>query len=157
MSKSIVAYFSCTGTTQRVAETLAQAIGAELYEIEPREPYTSADLNWNNKKSRSSVEMDDPKSRPELGSTLPDLTGCTHLFVGFPIWWYTAPHIINSFLEACKPQGLKVIPFCTSGGSGITRACKEIAPSCPGAEVVSGRHFSAAASAAELKSWAEGI
>ena len=116
MSKSLVAYFSVTGTTKQVAQNLAEAIGADLYEIKPEVAYTTADLNWTNKQSRSSVEMADMSSRPAIQKPLPDMK-YNVLYVGFPIWWYRAPSIINTFLESFDLTDVVVIPFATSGGS----------------------------------------
>jgi len=99
MSKKLVAYFTATGTTKKAAERLAKAAGADLFEIKPTIPYTSADLNWMDKKSRSSVEMNDPDSRPEIVETLPNMADYDTVFIGFPIWWYVAPHIIHTFVE----------------------------------------------------------
>lgn len=118
MSKTMVAYFSPTGTTKRLAEKVAKATGGDLFEIRPVEPYTSADLNWNDTKSRSSVEMNDRASRPAIAE-LPDVAGYDTVFVGFPIWWYTAPHIIWVFVEQAELAGKTVVTFATSGGSSM--------------------------------------
>ena len=117
MSKTLVAYFSASGVTRRVAENLATAAGADIYEIRPAVPYTSADLNWMDKKSRSTVEMKDKSSRPELADTDADIASYDKIFVGFPIWWYTAPTIINTFLESYDFSGKTIVLFATSGGS----------------------------------------
>lgn len=122
MSMNLIAYFSASGTTERVAQRMAQASGADLYEITPAQPYTSADLNWMDKTSRSSVEMNDPSSRPAIADTDADIAGHDTIFVGFPIWWYIAPTIINTFLEAYDFAGKKIVLFATSGGSGFGRA-----------------------------------
>lgn len=119
MSKKLVAYFSASGNTARLAKDLAQTAGADLYEIRPAVPYTSEDLNWQNKQSRSSVEMNDKSSRPELADTNANITAYDTIFVGFPVWWYTAPTIINTFLESYDFSGKTVVLFATSGGSGI--------------------------------------
>ena len=118
MSKKLVAYFSASGTTKEAAERLAKAAGADLFEIKPTIPYTSADLNWMDKKSRSSVEMNDPDSRPEIAETMPNMADYNTVFIGFPIWWYVAPHIIHTFLESYDFSGKTLVPFATSGGSG---------------------------------------
>ena len=118
MSKILVAYFSASGETARLAKTLAGVTGGDLFEIRPQTAYTAADLDWNNAKSRSSVEMNDPKSRPAMAET-PWLAGYDTVFVGFPIWWYQAPRIIETFLESYDFSGKTVIPFATSGGSGM--------------------------------------
>lgn len=154
MNKTLVAYFSASGTTARAAETLAHAIGAELYDISPAQRYTDADLNWHDKQSRSSLEMNDPAARPALKETPPDLTGYDTVFVGFPIWWYTAPRVILSFLEACDLAGKKVVPFATSGGSGMGSIAKDIASSCPGADVLPGKLLNGRLNSSELSRWA---
>lgn len=115
MKKTLVAYFSATGTTKRVAQKLAKAAGADLYEIEPAQPYTAADLDWTNKQSRSSVEMKDLKSRPAIANKVEDMKKYEIIYVGFPIWWYTAPTIINTFIESYDLKGKTVIPFATWG------------------------------------------
>ena len=122
MSKKIVAYFSASGTTAKVAKNLANAAGAELYEIKPAVPYSRADLNWQDKHSRSSVEMRDKSSRPELADTDANIAEYETVFIGFPIWWYIAPTIINTFLEAYDFSGRKIVLFATSGGSGFGKA-----------------------------------
>ena len=115
MSKTLVAYFSASGETARLAKTLAQAAGGDLYAIVPEQAYTSADLNWNDKHSRSSLEMNDPASRPAIAGKVPDMGGYDTVFVGFPIWWYVAPTIVKTFLESYDFSGKTVIPFATSG------------------------------------------
>ena len=119
MSRKLVAYFSASGVTAKVAETLAEAIGADIYEIEPAVPYSKADLDWTNQKSRSSVEMSDPTSRPAIAGKRDNMDDYDTVFVGFPIWWYVAPTIINTFLESYDLTGKTIIPFATSGGSGM--------------------------------------
>ena len=119
MSKKLVAYFSASGVTAKVAETLAEAIGADIFEIEPKVPYTEADLNWMDKKARSTIEMNDPVSRPEIAIKRDNMKDYDTIFVGFPIWWYVAPTIINTFLESYDLTGKTIIPFATSGGSDI--------------------------------------
>lgn len=155
MSKQLVAYFSATGTTKKAAERLAKAIGADLFEIKPAVPYTKADLNWMDKHSRSSVEMNDPKSRPAITGMPEDLSAYDTVFVGFPIWWYVAPTIINTFLEGGDFSGKKLIPFATSGGSGMGSTNKTLAPSCKGAKLLEGKVFKLSASADALRTWAE--
>ena len=123
MSKKIlVAVFSASGVTKRVGEEIARAAGADFYEIVPRDIYTSADLDWMNKKSRSSVEMNDPSARPEISGAVADMAAYDTVIVGFPIWWGVAPRIIETFLESYDFSGKKIIPFCTSGGSGVGRS-----------------------------------
>lgn len=154
MSNKLVAYFSATGTTAKVAQTLADAIGADLYEITPEVPYTSSDLNWNDKQSRSSQEMNDKSSRPAISGKVKNMAQYTTIFVGFPIWWYVAPTIINTFLEQYDLAGKTVIPFATSGGSSMGQTNAGLAPSCPGADLKEGKRFAAHTSAAELEKWA---
>ena len=133
MSKKLVAYFSASGITKKAAEKLAKEQGADLFEIRPVQPYTDADLNWNNSQSRSSVEMKDSSSRVEIAARVPDMAGYDEIFLGFPIWWGVAPHIINSFLEDYDLTGKTITPFATSGGSGYGRSNEELKPSAPGA------------------------
>ncbi len=118
--KVLVAYFSATGTTARTAQKVANAIGGELYTITPAQPYTDADLDWHDKQSRSSVEMNDPKARPALGGKRLDVSNYDVVFIGYPIWWNLAPRIINTFIESHDLKGKTVIPFATSGSSSIT-------------------------------------
>lgn len=129
--KALVAYFSCSGVTKGVAESLAEVVGADLFEIEPEEPYTDADLDWTNKQSRSTVEMNDPSSRPAIKSAVVDMSSYEVVFVGFPIWWYVAPTIINTFLESYDFAGKTIVPFCTSGGSGVGRTGEVLQALCP--------------------------
>ena len=130
MPKKLVAYFSAGGVTKKVAERLAAAAGADLFEIEPAVPYTVADLDWTNKKSRSSVEMNDPASRPEIARRLDSLEEYDTVFLGLPIWWYVAPTIINTFLESYDFAGKTIIPFATSGGSGLGKTVEVLKPLC---------------------------
>lgn len=139
MSKALVAYFSATGTTEDVARALAQAAGADTFRIEPAVPYTSADLDWRNKKSRSSLEMADAKSRPEIREAAPNLDAYDVVFVGFPIWWYVAPTIVNAFLESGDFSGKKIVPFATSGGSGMGGTVAALKLSAPNAEFAAGK------------------
>ena len=139
MNKRLVAYFSASGNTARLAKNLAEAAGADLYEIRPAVPYTSADLNWQNKQSRSSVEMSDHSSRPELADKNADIAAYDTIYVGFPVWWYIAPTIINSFLESYDFSGKKIILFATSGGSGFGKAVENLKPSAPDAEIIEGK------------------
>lgn len=131
MSKKLVAYFSASGVTAKVAETLAEAIGADIFEIEPKVPYTEADLNWMDKKARSTIEMNDPVSRPEIAIKWDNMKDYDTIFVGFPIWWYVAPTIINTFLESYDFSGKTVIPFATSGGSGMGKTDAVLHALCP--------------------------
>ena len=155
MSKKLVAYFSASGVTARAAKELAKAANADLYEIRPEVPYTSADLDWMNKKSRSSLEMNDPSSRPALADTSADIAGHDVIFVGFPIWWYTAPTIIKSFLEAYDFGGKVIVPFATSGGSGLGKTAKTLQEVVPSATVKEGKMLNGRVHAADLKTWAE--
>ena len=139
MSKKLVAYFSATGTTKEAAERLAKATGADLFEIRPTIPYTSADLNWMDKKSRSSVEMSDPSSRPEIAEKIPNPADYDTVFLGFPIWWYVAPRIINTFVESYDFTGKTLVPFATSGGSGMGRTVDELQKLCPNANWKAGK------------------
>jgi len=139
MRKKLVAYFSASGKTAALAKTLAQASDADLYEIKPAEPYTSADLNWQNKQSRSSVEMSDKSSRPALADKSADIAAYDTIYVGFPIWWYIAPTIINSFLESYDFSGKRIILFATSGGSGFGKAVTSLQPSAPDATIIEGK------------------
>ena len=151
----LVAYFSATGTTAKAAKALASAVGADLYEIKPAVPYTSADLNWRDRHSRSSVEMNDPSSRPELTDYHANIAGYDRIFLGFPIWWYTAPTVVRSFLESYDFTGKTIILFATSGGSGLGKTAKELASSCPGAAIEDGRLLNGNPAEAALKQWAE--
>ena len=155
MSKMLVAYFSASGTTAKAAKNLAEAAGADLYEIKPAAPYTSADLDWMNKKSRSSVEMNDPSSRPELADKDANVADYDTILLGFPIWWYVAPTIINSFLESYDFTGKKIVLFATSGSSGFGKTVQNLTPSCPGATIKEGKLLNGGLSASDLKKWVE--
>ena len=157
MSKKLVACFSASGVTASVAKKLADAVGADLYEIRPRVPYTPADLNWNDKASRSSVEMRDKSSRPELADKSAKIAGYDVVFLGFPIWWYVAPTIINTFLESYDFSGKTIVLFATSGGSGFGEAVSGLKPSAPGAAIREGKVFRRSVSVDELKKWAESL
>lgn len=139
MSKKLVAYFSVSGVTKRYAEKLANVTGADLFEIKPSVPYTSADLNWQNSNSRSSVEMKNPDSRPEIAEKLSDMDSYDTVFVGFPIWWYVAPTIIDTFLESYDFSGKTVIPFATSGGSEMGKTADVLRKVCPDADIHDGK------------------
>ena len=155
MSKTLVAYFSASGTTAGVAKDLASAIGADLYRIQPAVPYTQADLNWMNKKSRSSIEMNDKSSRPELSDADADVAAYDTIYLGFPIWWYVAPTIINTFLESYDFSGKKIVLFATSGGSGFGKTAAGLKPSVsPDTEIVEGEILN---SASALKQWEESL
>ena len=137
--KTLVAFFSATGTTKRKAAELAKEAHADLYEIRPAVPYTREDLNWMNKKSRSSIEMDDRSSRPELAETEHDFSGYDEIFIGFPIWWYTAPTIINTFLETFDLKDKKIMLFATSGGSDIGTAVEDLRKLYPELNIAGGK------------------
>lgn len=139
MSKKLVAYFSASGVTKRYAEKLANVTGADLFEIKPSVPYTSADLNWQNSNSRSSVEMKNPDSRPEIAEKLSDMDSYDTVFVGFPIWWYVAPTIIDTFLESYDFSEKTVIPFATSGGSEMGKTADVLRKVCPDADIRDGK------------------
>ena len=153
----LVAYFSATGTTAKAAKALADALGGALYEIKPAVPYTSADLNWMDKNSRSSVEMKDPRSRPALRDTDAPVSGHDVIFLGFPVWWYVAPTILNTFLEAYDFTSKTIVLFATSGGSGLGKSAAGLRPSAPGARILDGRMLNGRLSEGELKAWAEGL
>ena len=155
MSRKLVAYFSASGVTRKVAEALAGAAGADLYEIRPQIPYSSADLNWMDKKSRSSVEMNDISSRPALADTAAGIEEYDVIFIGFPVWWYTAPAIIRTFLEAYDFSGKVIVPFATSGGSGLGDTAKTLQKLVPAAAVKDGKLLNGRLNAGELKKWAD--
>jgi flavodoxin len=155
MSKALVAFFSASGVTKKLSEKLANAIGADLFEIVPEQLYTDADLNWRDKQSRSSVEMNDRSCRPAISSKVGEISGYDVVFVGFPVWWYREPSIIDTFVESYDFSGKTIVPFATSGGSDIGDSGKNIAELAKGAKVDAGRKFSANASEADLKAWAE--
>ena len=157
MSKKLVAYFSASGVTAKVAETLAEAIGADIFEIEPKVPYTEADLNWMDKKARSTIEMSDPASRPEIAAKRDNMKDYDAIFVGFPIWWYVAPTIINTFLESYDLTGKTIIPFATSGGSDIGKTNERLTPSCKGAKLLNGKVFKHNVGHKELATWVDGL
>ncbi len=154
MSKKLVAYFSASGVTAKAAQTLAKTIGADLYEIKPEAPYSSADLDWTDKKSRSSVEMNNPASRPAIAGKVSNMEDYDVIFVGFPIWWYVAPTIINTFLESYDFSGKTIIPFATSGGSGMGKTNEKLLPSCQGATLLQGKMLNGRLDTATLKEWA---
>ena len=155
MSNKLVAYFSASGVTKSVAERLAKAAGADLFEIVPEDIYTSDDLNYMDPRSRSSVEMKDRNARPGISSKVGDMAQYDVIFVGFPIWWYREPSIIDTFMEAYDFSGKTVVPFATSGGSGLGEAPANMAKLAAGARVENGKRFSASVSSQEVKAWAE--
>ncbi|MBQ6619051.1 MAG: NAD(P)H-dependent oxidoreductase [Thermoguttaceae bacterium] len=153
MSKALVTYFSASGVTAKLAKRLAEAVGADLFEIKPETPYTNADLNWQNSQSRSSVEMNDRASRPAIAEKIADMARYDVVFVGFPVWWYREPSIIDTFMEAYDFSGKTVVPFATSGMSGIGDSGKNMQALAPGAKVDAGKRFDANASEKELADW----
>ena len=155
--KKIVAFFSATGSTGEIANNLAEVTGAEIYEIKPETPYTSQDLNWNNSSSRSSVEMQDKNSRPALSDKSANISDAEIIFLGFPIWWYVAPHIINSFLESYDFSGKKIILFATSGGSGFGETVANLQPSAPNAKIIEGKVFRSGTDKATLKNFVDSL
>lgn len=157
MSKKLVAYFSASGITGSVAKKLAEAVSADLYEIKPAVPYTREDLNWNNSNSRSSIEMHNKTSRPEIADKNAKIESYDVIFLGFPVWWYVAPTIINTFLEAYDFSGKTIILFATSGGSGFGNTVAELKPSAPGAVIREGKLLNRRNSVEELRKWAESL
>ncbi len=153
MKKALVAYFSASGVTGKVAQALAQAAGADLFEIRPEVPYTAADLDWHDKTSRSTLEMQDPASRPAIGETLENMADYDVVFVGFPIWWYVAPTIVSTFLESYDFSGKTVIPFATSGGSGMGKTDSVLHALCPDTVQWRSGKLLNMASEKELKDW----
>ena len=156
MSKKLVAYFSASGVTAKVADMLADAVGADIYEIRPEVPYTKADLNWMDKNSRSSIEMADKTIRPEIAESNVKIEKYDVIFLGFPIWWYVAPTIINTFLESADFSGKKIILFATSGGSKFGKTVEELKVSVPDScEIVEGKLLNGKQSIASVKEWVD--
>lgn len=157
MTNKLVAYFSATATTEKAAKNLAAAIDADLFEIEPAQRYSDANLNWNDKRSRSSVEMGDEACRPALAAIVDNIGSYDTVFVGFPVWWYVEPRIIDTFLEAHDFTGKAIVPFATSGGSGLGKAPERMQQLVPGANVLAGKMLNGRLNMAELKTWAENL
>ena len=157
MATSLVAYFSASGTTARAAEALARAASADLFEIAPADPYTAADLDWTDRSSRSTKEMNDGANRPTLAVDAPPLDGYDTIFVGFPIWWYVEPRIIDTFLESADFAGKTIVPFATSGGSGLGKAPERMASLTPGATVLPGKLLNGGPSETTLRTWIENL
>lgn len=151
--KILIAYFSASGVTARVAKEMADAVGADLYEICPAQPYTSADLDWMDKKSRSTVEMNDPDCRPEIAKPVQDMGQYDTVMIGFPVWWYVEPRIVDSFLESYDFSGKTLIVFATSGGSGIGKAEDSVKAHCPAANWVKGKLLNGSGAS----EWAKGV
>lgn len=158
MSKKLVAYFSASGVTANAAKALANAAGADLYEIRPEIPYTNADLNWMDKNSRSSVEMKDKTYRPAIADRDAKIENYDIIFIGFPIWWYVAPTIINTFLETYDFANKTIVLFATSGGSGFGKTVQELKPSVsPTTDIIEGKLLNGRISEDALTSWIESI
>lgn len=155
MSKKLVAYFSASGVTKAAAGRLAKVANADLFEIQPAVPYTKADLDWTNKKSRSSVEMNHPDSRPEIANKLPNMEDYDTVFIGFPIWWYVAPTIINTFVESYDFSGKTLVPFATSGGSSMGKTVEVLKPLCSASAKWDKGKMLNRVSEQDLKNWAE--
>lgn len=155
MARTLVAYFSATGTTKKLAERLAGVLDAGLFEIEPAEPYSLPDLDWTNRSSRSTVEMNDPASRPAITGDVGNLSDYDTVFLGFPVWWYTAPHIVNTFVERNSLDGKVVVPFCTSGSSGYGNCSQTIRKAAPKATWLPGTRLEGNASERALRKWVD--
>ena len=153
----LVVYFSATGTTKGVAEKIAGIIGADTYEIKAAQEYTDADLNWNDSNSRSTKEQNDSSVRPEIGSEAVSLDGYTTIYIGYPIWWGEEPRIMDTFVESYNFDGITLIPFCTSGGSGIGRSGQNLADNAGSGTWIDGKRFGAGASEDEIRSWIDGL
>lgn len=153
MSRTLVTYFSASGVTAGKAKSLAEAAGADWYEIKPEVPYTSADLNWMDKRSRSSVEMNDKSSRPAIVKDGVNISDYDTIFIGFPIWWYTAPTIINTFIEAYDFGGKTIIPFATSGSSGVEKCVKDLQATYPNLAIKRGKLLNGSVNKDTLKGW----
>lgn len=157
MKKALVAYFSASGVTAEVAKKLANAVEADVYEIQPEVPYVPADLNWMDKQARSTIEMHNKSIRPAIADRDAKIEEYDVIYLGFPIWWYVAPTIINTFLEAYDFSGKTIVLFATSGGSGFGNTVQELEGSCPGARIIEGSILSSRQSEADLKKWADGL
>ena len=158
MSKKLVAYFSASGVTTGVAKTLAEAADADIYEIRPEVPYTKADLDWQDTKSRSTLEMKDPTSRPAIADKNVNISEYDVVFVGFPIWWYVAPTIINTFLESYDFSGKTIVPFATSGGSGLGKTNEKLLPSISDTAILKeGKLLNGKQSKEALATWVESL
>lgn len=158
MSRILVTFFSASGVTKKVASKLASVLNADLHEIVPKKPYSKEDLDWTNEKSRSTIEMKKDKSiRPAIANKVENMEQYDVIYIGFPIWWYIAPTIINTFLEQYNLTGKKIIPFATSGISGMGNTNKELRPSCVGAELLDGKRLSKDVSEIELKNWVSSL
>ena len=158
MSKKLIAYFSCSGVTKSVAENLAEVTNGDIYEIMPKEAYTNADLNWMDKSSRSTLESKNNLSRPEIAGKVENMEDYDVIFLGFPIWWYVAPKIINTFLESYDFSGKTIVTFCTSGGSSMGKTLQELKLSCLNdTKWIDGKRFSRNTSVEELRNWVDNL
>lgn len=155
--KTLVAYFSAGGVTAKAAKALAEAANADLFEIVPETPYSKADLNWMDRKSRSTVEMNDRSCRPAIASKVADMAQYGRVFVGFPVWWYREPSVIDTFLEQYDFSGRTLIPFCTSGGSGLGESADNFRRLAPGARVLEGKRLTHRDSAESLRAWVDSL
>lgn len=155
--KALVAYFSATNTTEGVAETIADSLGADLYEITPEDPYTDADLDYHDDKSRSTIEMNDSNARPEISGSVENMDQYDVVFIGYPIWWGEAPRILNTFVESYDFSGKTVVPFCTSGGSGVGSSAKNLEKLTSGATWLSGTRLNGGASHSSIVEWINGL
>lgn len=155
--KPLVVYFSATGTTKGVAQKIASALGADIYEIKPAQPYTADDLNYSDSNSRSTREQNDSAARPAISGSAPSFAGYDRIYIGYPIWWGEEPRIMDTFVESYNFSGITMIPFCTSGGSGVGRSDSNLANRAGSGNWKSGRRFSSGVSESEIKSWADGI
>lgn len=153
----LVAYFSATGTTEGVAENIAAGLNADLYEIVPQEPYTDADLNYNDDDSRSTIEMNDPDARPAISGSVENMEQYDIVFIGYPIWWGEAPRIISTFVESYDFSGKTIVPFCTSGGSGIGSSAEDLKELTSGAEWLSGSRLRGSDSQEDVMEWVNGL
>lgn len=157
MSRILVAYFSTGGTTKKAAEKMAQAAHGDLFEIVPQQPYAQKDLDWNDPKSRSSLEMKDKSSRPAIRGKIENMQEYDTILLGFPIWWYVAPTIVNTFLEQYDLSGKKIVLFATSGSSGMGNTLRELKESAPNAEFIAAKRIEAHTSEKEMKKWLQGL
>ena len=155
MSKILISYFSASGVTKSVAERISSIVNGDLFEIEPVNKYTNADLDWTNKQSRSSIEMNDKSSRPEVKNKVDNVDDYDTVLIGFPVWWYTAPTIINTFIEENNLENKKVYVFVTSGGSGVDESLNDLKSTYPNINFVSGKRLSSNVSETDITSWIE--
>ena len=155
--ETLVVYFSATGNTRAVAEKIASITGADIYEIKAAQEYTEADLDWNDSDSRTTHEQNDASVRPEIGSEPVSLEGYKTIYIGYPIWWGEEPRIMDTFVESYGFDSITMIPFCTSGGSGIGRSGQNLAENAGSGNWLEGARFSGSASEDELRSWIEGL